>query len=138
MCTYILFSQSLIASPSDRFYTVLGLPMRSQRGREARGVAQSHSQLMAQSLNRYIHIQQPTCTDFEVPGRPLSGFINQLCLRRSSRRCDCWLTHELDPEHRRLLTSNPILGMYVSPTILIAGAIIKDTARREQCVVETI
>ena len=48
------------------------------------------------------------------------------------------LTHELDEGNQRLLTFSPVVGMYVLPTVLTVGAIFKDTALREQCVIESI
>lgn len=41
------------------------------------------------------------------------------CWGRSSRGCDCQLTHKLDPGNRRLLTPSLVLGMYILSTIPI-------------------
>ena len=60
------------------------------------------------------------------------------CWRRSLRGHDCQLTWELDPGNWRLLTPSPDLGRYNLPTDHTVGTIFKDTASREQCVVETI
>lgn len=60
-----------------------------------------------------------------------------MCGRRSSREHDSQLTFGLDPGNQRLLTPSPVTGRYVlraSPTV---GAILKDAAFREQCVVGT-
>lgn len=46
------------------------------------------------------------------------------CWGRSSRRHDWELTDKLGPGNWRLLTSSPVLGMYVLPTV---GADFKDT-----------
>lgn len=56
------------------------------------------------------------------------------CWKRSSRRCEGQLTHNLDSCSQSLLTSNSVLG--ILPTLLIATVIFKD-APREQCVFET-
>lgn len=47
------------------------------------------------------------------------------------------MTQDLDPGNQRLLDLSLVLGMYVLPTITTAGAVFKDTASREQCVVVT-
>lgn len=41
------------------------------------------------------------------------------------------------PKQSKSLPSLPVLGMCILPIIPTAGAIIKDAALREQCVVET-
>ena len=49
------------------------------------------------------------------------------------------VTLELNPDNLRLVTPSSVFGMYVLPTIPAVGAaIFKDTALREQCVIETI
>ena len=60
------------------------------------------------------------------PGLPLLGFLYRLschCWSRSLREHGHWLTPELDPGKRRLLTSSPGLGMYILPAISILEAI---------------
>ena len=45
---------------------------------------------------------------------------------------------QLDPSNQRLLTPSPVLGMSVPPTIPTMGAIFKDAALSEHCVLEPI
>jgi len=45
---------------------------------------------------------------------------------------------ELDPDSQRLLTTSPVLGIYVLPSVPTVGTFFKTEALRDQCVVETI
>lgn len=60
-----------------------------------------------------------------------------MCGRRSSREHDSQLTFELDPGNQRFLTPSPVIGRYILHARPTVGAILKDAALREQCVVET-
>ena len=60
------------------------------------------------------------------------------CCRRSSKGCDRWLTLELDQGSGRFLTPSPVLVMYSLLSVPSVGAILKDAALGELCVVERI
>ena len=59
-------------------------------------------------------------------------------LEEVSRERDFHLTHKLHLDNQRLTPPSRVLGIYVLPTIPIARAVFKDTALREQLLVETI
>lgn len=48
------------------------------------------------------------------------------------------MTFKLDLGNQRRLTPSPVLGMCVRPMVPTEGAIFRDSALREQCVVEII
>ena len=50
----------------------------------------------------------------------------------------CQLTLKLDLDNQRLLIPSSVLEMYVLPASPTIGTIFKDTALRQQCVVEII
>ena len=57
---------------------------------------------------------------------------------KKSWGCDLKVVGRLDPDNWKLLTSSSVLRMCVVPTVPTARAVFKDSALREQCVIETI